>query len=387
MKPVIATFLSHYAPGYKAGGPLQSIVNLVERLGDEFDFRIITSDRDLGDECPYAGVPVGRWGPAGKAEVIYLPPRPSFGAIRDILNATRHDLLYLNSFFDPQFTMLPLVARRLGRLDTGSSVLLAPRGEFSDGALRLKSAKKRAFMWASRVVGLHRGLIWQASTVHEASDIRRAMGEVDIICAPDLPRRIGAAPQRTPRATGDPLRIAFLSRISPMKNLHFALEVLTRVRAPVIFTIHGPREDAEYWERCAAVIAAMPSHVRVIEVGPVDHREVVATLARHDLFFLPSRGENYGHVIAEALEAGLRLLISDRTPWRGLAEAGVGYDLPLDDPDAFARAVEMESATARDDGDMLKLRHYLEHALDVEQAIDANRQLLRRSLAGASSQR
>src|SRR3546814_17574361 len=37
-------------------------------------------------------------------------------------------------------------------------------------------------------------------------------------------------------------------------------------------------------------------------------------------------GENYGHVIAEALEAGLRLLISDQTPWRGLAEAGVGHD-------------------------------------------------------------
>ena len=52
-------------------------------------------------------------------------------------------------------------------------------------------------------------------------------------------------------------------------------------------------------------------------------------MAANDLFFLPTRGENFGHVIAEALSVGTPVLISDQTPWRKLAAVGLGHDLPL----------------------------------------------------------
>jgi glycosyltransferase involved in cell wall biosynthesis len=55
---------------------------------------------------------------------------------------------------------------------------------------------------------------------------------------------------------------------------------------------------------------------------------------------LPSRGENFGHVIAEALAAGCPTVISDRTPWRALRESRAGWDLPLDDLAGFHRAIE-----------------------------------------------
>src|SRR3546814_2088771 len=69
-----------------------------------------------------------------------------------------------------------------------STVILAPRGEFSQGALAIKPMKKQAFIAASRVTGLHRSVIWQASTEIEADDIRRTMHTHDIINATDLPR-------------------------------------------------------------------------------------------------------------------------------------------------------------------------------------------------------
>src|SRR3546814_13762415 len=59
-RPCVAVFLRGYLPGYRSGGPLQSIANLVSRLGDEFDFRIITADRDLGNTSPYADTPLMR---------------------------------------------------------------------------------------------------------------------------------------------------------------------------------------------------------------------------------------------------------------------------------------------------------------------------------------
>lgn len=341
--PRILVFVSYYLPGYKSGGPLQSIANLVDHLGDEFTFCIVTSDRDTGDTRPYPGIRPGTWQPVGKAQVCYLSPElQRLRPIARLLRNTPHDVLYLNSFLDPRFTTLPLLARRLG-LAPRRPAVLAPRGEFSAGALALKARKKRVFMAASRAMSLHSGLTWQASTEHEAADIRRDMGPVaqDIRVASNLVRRSCAArPSHTPRRHGAALRVVFLSRISPKKNLLFALKVLSQVRVPVVFSIYGPKEDGGYWWRCEAAIKALPPHVRADYRGPVDPAQVIPGLSRHDLFFLPTLGENFGHVIFEALATGLPVLISDQTPWKDLEKNKAGWSLPLDDSDHFARIID-----------------------------------------------
>ena len=74
--------------------------------------------------------------------------------------------------------------------------------------------------------------------------------------------------------------------------------------------------------------------------------QVRATIARHDLFLLPTRGENFGHVIFESLAAGVPVLVSDRTPWRDLDARGSGWVRSLETPEAFVDV--LESAAARD---------------------------------------
>ena len=63
-------------------------------------------------------------------------------------------------------------------------------------------------------------------------------------------------------------------------------------------------------------------------------------MGRYDLLFMPSQGENFGHTMAEALACGLPMLISDRTPWKGLEAAHAGWDVSLDDRTAFAKALQ-----------------------------------------------
>ena len=355
MKPIILTFTTYYLPGYRAGGPIRTIANMVERLSDTFDFRIVALDRDLGDASPYPDIRGDAWMARGKALVQYVSPE-GFGLrkIAEIARSTPHDAIYLNSFFDPRFTQLVLVNHRLGRL-CGRPIVIAPRGEFSKGALQLKRFKKSAFIRLATWLKLYDGLTWQASSALEAADIQRAMtvgkrkvGRVGvsghIAVAPNLADSgDNASPSVEAglryRSDG-PLRACFLSRISPMKNLDFALRVLAEVHAPVRFAIYGPIEDAAYWARCKALIAKLPSHIEVAYEGRVEHAQVVPTLAQHDLFLFPTHGENFGHVIHEALLAGLPLLISDQTPWQRLTDQGVGWDLPLDDISAFARRIE-----------------------------------------------
>ena len=47
-KKKILIFIDWFLPGYKAGGPIQSISNFVNHFGTVFDISIITSNKDLG---------------------------------------------------------------------------------------------------------------------------------------------------------------------------------------------------------------------------------------------------------------------------------------------------------------------------------------------------
>ena len=75
------------------------------------------------------------------------------------------------------------------------------------------------------------------------------------------------------------------------------------------------------------------SNVHVKYIGLVSRDEIFNTFSKYDLFILPSKSENYGHVIAESLAVGTPVLISDRTPWKNLEKRKLGWDLPIDSAD------------------------------------------------------
>jgi len=338
----VLCFVEYYLPGYKSGGPVRSVSNMVEALGDEIEFRIVARDRDEGDTSPYAGVPVDVWHTMGKAAVLHLSPqRVSLGSLRAIIASRDFDVLYLNSLFSPGFTLRTLLLRRLGAV-RHFPVVLAPRGQLLPNALRLKAAKKRAFLAATKLVGLYRDIVWQATTAAEVGDIARTFPNARVEVAPNLPMDLaglGMLPQRPPKQSGK-LRCVFLSRISPKKNLEGALRMLRGVRGEVTFDVCGPLQDTRYWQRCREMAAELPEDIAFRYLGERDHLQVLETLSAYDLFLLPTLSENFGHVILEALVAGCPVLISDQTPWRDLEAQGVGWDLSLDEPGAFTRALQ-----------------------------------------------
>ena len=72
---------------------------MVEALGDEFEFRIVTADRDKFDVSSYPGIDIGKWNRVGKAWVYYTPEKEAkFLKWKDLIAHTRHDVVYFNSF-------------------------------------------------------------------------------------------------------------------------------------------------------------------------------------------------------------------------------------------------------------------------------------------------
>lgn len=381
----VLLFVAHYLPSYRSGGPVRSIANLVEALGDEIDFSIVTRDRDALDEAPFAGIASDNWVKVGKARVWYGSPywwRSS--NIRRVIEAERPDLIYLNSFFDWKSGILPLLSMR----GHGSPpVLLAPRGEMAPDALRLKRWKKLVFRLFARLIGLHRGVHFQASSPFEATDIRRQFGNAALSVASDIGP--GPAPELfRPAGPGDALKIIHVARVTPMKNLLFALRAVARCKARIDFTLLGPVRDAVYMRDCRALIRQLPDHVRVLEGGEVAADRVREIMAGQDLLFLPTRGENFGHVVPEALSVGLPVLLSDRTPWRDLESKGLGWDLPLEaGEEAFAARIDTLAA-ASPEARTVQRRQILSASSGVtgrDEAIAAHRALFA-SLAKAASE-
>jgi glycosyltransferase involved in cell wall biosynthesis len=177
--------------------------------------------------------------------------------------------------------------------------------------------------------------------------------------------------------------VVFLSRISRIKNLDGALRILAGVSAEVEFDIYGPRQDAGYWRQCEAAWRTLPQHIRVRYMGVVPADRAVATLGRYDLFLLPTLGENFGHVILESLLAGTPVLVSDRTPWRDLSRAGVGWDIAVEREGAFRDVLESVAGMSGAEWCQWSSRAaaYARHKCSDSRVVEDNRQLLRAALA------
>ncbi len=342
----VLCFASYFLPGFRAGGPIRSLQRAIEALSGDFDFGVVTRDRDAAARRPFTGVAYDRWSEAEGIPTWYLrPPHWSPGVLRRVIADFAPDLLYFQSFLDPSLVAMPLLLRRLGLLPRDVPALVAPRGEFAPGALALKSRQKAAWLILVRRLGLYRGLSWHASNEIEADQVRAQWGHgARVLVAQDLPPRLsGSAPTRCRKMAGS-LRLVFLSRISPMKNLDGALRILGMVRTPMSLDIYGTQESAKYWKECERVRRDLPAHITVNYLGIAPPEDVVDVMSQYDLFFLPTLGENFGHVILEALLAGCPVLISDRTPWRQLKERRAGQDLSLDRPEGFVDALEKFAA-------------------------------------------
>ena len=327
----ILIIMGRYLPGYKDGGPVRSIKNLVDRLGEEYDFRILAADRDHGDDKPYSCIKVRDWNRVGAAKVYYVEPggfdEKTVGSLaKDV------DLIYMCGCFN-DYARTTLKLKKQGRIRC--RVVIAAMGLFSPGAFHIKYPKKKAYMILLKWLRYFKNVEWSATSEEEAEDIRREAGK-DAVChlAEDLPRKPEEITHIAETEEGN-LRVIFLSRISRKKNLLFAAKVLRQVKGNLVFDIYGNKEDVSYWEECEVELRKLPENVKWEYRGEADAERIVKIFSGYDVFLFPTMAENYGHVIFEALAGGCVPVISDKTPWTGEKMEGCGETVKLDEKTAL----------------------------------------------------
>ena len=161
MKPKILIFIDWYKPGFKAGGPIQSISNLINRLNNSAEFYVITRDTDYLETKPYHSVNSNSWNDIGETKVFYLPKSEiKYSKLKTLIKEVEPQIIYCNSLFSLYFSILPIfISKKLG-----ITHILAVRGMLSAGSLSVKNRKKVYFLALMNFVKFYKKTTIHATT-------------------------------------------------------------------------------------------------------------------------------------------------------------------------------------------------------------------------------
>jgi glycosyltransferase involved in cell wall biosynthesis len=330
-----------FVPGYKAGGPIQSCANLVAHLQEYYEFYIITRDTDYCETLPYKDVTSDKWNKLDKNINVYYFSSGSLNLqnLSNVIRGVGADTVFINGVYSLYFSILPLLVLKYQR---HRNVIISARGMLATSAINVKSQKKKLFLKIGHLFGLYHGIRFHATNENEKSNIQQAISPSSaVVVAPNLPKKSKVISNLEREKRKGELRLFSIARISPEKNTKYALEILERCGngGKVVLDLYGPIYNNDYWEECKKVINRLSENVVVNYKGSLENGKVAETLTHYHALLLPTRGENFGHIILESLTSGCPVIISDQTPWKNLANLKIGFDLPLKQVEHFVEAI------------------------------------------------
>jgi len=365
-----------YSPANLAGGPIQSVQNVVNHLSGYSHIWIYTSAFDLGKNKVMEDIQTNTWVSKSPTLKIYYQSlkSPGTSVFKKIIQTANPDIVYLNSMFSKHFVIDFLRFRVKEQVKR--KVILAPRGMLKESALEKKRLKKWVFLFFAKFIELYHGVQFHATNTEEQNEILRYFPNASVSVIANLPPPILADPPILNKLDYQ-LKLCFVGRIHPIKNLQFVLDLLRELKSNIAFSIIGNEEDIHYATACHHLVESLPANISVTFLGGLPHDAINDILAKHHLFILPTLGENYGHAIIEALSVGRPVLISDQTPWKNLHEYHAGWELSLSDKQAWIDAIE--EAASWDQGEFDKhCQGALEYArahTKVEELVEKYREM------------
>ena len=306
----------------EASGPSNSVPALcaaLSRLGHEVRLHTVAPGPTT---WPHAGVEH-----AVHPRSLLLRPLRGSAGLRHALRAeaAKADVLHSHGLW-----LLPNLYPSRAVRGTRCRLVTSPRGTLSAVALQF-SRRKKQVMWA---------LAQRAAL--EASDCLHAtsIAEKDEILAAGIRRPVAVIPNGVEipverpaamRSTGRLRQLLFLGRIHPKKGLDELIPVWRQLESEFAdwqLVIVGPGEGSHLGELQELARAL---GCRRVEFRPAAHGSEKSLLFwSADLFVLPTRNENFGMAVAEALAHGVPVVTTRGAPWSGLERNAAGWWVQLD---------------------------------------------------------
>lgn len=251
-------------------------------------------------------------------------PHPHLGRSPEMLARLREECQTADIIHNNSLWMLPNVYAAMARRGTRCKLVMQPRGTLSAWALNRSRWKKRLMGVWGQYAAMREADMWVASSRAEYEDIRRLGYRQPVVVLPngiDVPSRV------CPKAENR--RLAFLSRIHPVKGVDLLLKAWRQVQddfAEWNLQIAGPLNDyARQMEELGRQLGCR----RCRFVGEVTGAAKQDFYGGSECLVLPTHSENFGMVVAEALANGTAVICSKGAPWAGLEDHGCGAWIDL----------------------------------------------------------
>lgn len=121
-------------------------------------------------------------------------------------------------------------------------------------------------------------------------------------------------------------KAVFFSRIHEKKGLLELVECWSRINPKNWqLNIYGPVSNTDYLNQIKNKILNTQLHNKINIHNPIfDREKKINTMSDSSLFLLPSKSENFGMSILEALSFGIPVLTTTETPWEKLNKFNAG---------------------------------------------------------------
>ncbi len=321
------------------GGPSQMIRGFSKALAEAgAEVTLVTTDSNGDVDEPPLDVPLNQPVPESGYTTWYFRCSPfrrykfSLGLLRWLAsNATQYDIAHIHALFSPVSSTAATMARW-----RGLPYLLRPLGTLDPADLRKKYRLKQLY-----AAVLERPNLAGAAAIHFTSAQEARISERFNTQTPDLVLPLGVTPLAHTGNQAVDIRdkygipadcpvLLFMSRIDPKKGLDLllpALETLQRQGLNFHFMLCGANpQDRAYEQSIGQRIAASPLQTRTTVTGYVSGDLKTAILEAASLFVLPSYYENFGIAVAEAMLAGVPVVISDQVHiWSDIQQSQSGW--------------------------------------------------------------
>jgi len=331
----------YFAPAFRYGGPPRSILGLCRALMEAgVEIEVFTTTAN-GPE-PLAAAPEGT--EYDGVRVRYFPlawPRRYWrasglaAAIERALPSA--DLVHVHGLWN--MTGSAAVARARS---PRCPYVVSPRGMLQPAAMRRHRVLKTAAYWASERAHLSGAAFLHATSHLEQQQIAKYGRSVVTIANGVAPVAVSAdvlegVRERARIDAGDEV-VLCLGRLHPIKRLDLlaaAFDIVHRARPRARLVIAGPDEDG-YRARVEPLFTPVAAATRWL--GAVDRETVAALFAASRTLVQCSDSESFGMSVAEALAAGLPVVVTNETPWPQVAALELGYSV-AQEPAAIARGI------------------------------------------------
>jgi len=308
------------------GGPSQMVLGLAPALARQgVEVTVLTTDSNGDIDQKPLDVPLNRPVEQDGYQIIYFRCAPfrRYKFSLDLLkwlnrHAQEFDLAHIHALFSPVSSAAAAVCRK-----QKLPYILRPLGTLDPADLRKKRQLKQLY-----AAILERPNLAGAAAIHFTSVQEAKVSERFGVSTRDLVIPLGVIPPQSLLKKGGSMKrsqlgiaegvplVLFMSRIDPKKGLNLlipALEKLLDLGLNFHFVLAGTNpQDPNYEEKIKSQIQASPLRSHTTITGFVTGEVKGNLLQAADLFVLPSYYENFGIAVAEAMVAGVPVIISDQ---------------------------------------------------------------------------